>query len=65
MTYTPEEQEAADAKVVYNNARMLANYNYGPDNVIAATIGILQAAFIMATADLSAERRAGMFLESK
>ncbi len=65
MTYTPEEQEAADARVVYNNARMLANYNYGPDNVYAATIGILQAAFIMATADLSAERRAGMFMESK
>ena len=36
-----------------------------PQDVAAATAAILQAAFIMATADLSAERRAGMFMENK
>jgi len=64
-TPNPEQQEAANAQVVYDKAQMLAFYFSEPQDVAAATAAILQAAFIMATADLSAERRAGMFMESK
>jgi len=61
----PEQLEAANAQVVYDKAHMLAFYFVDPQDVAAATAAILQAAFIMATADLSAERRAGMFMENK
>ena len=64
-TPNPEQQEAANAQVVYDKAQMLAFYFSEPQDVAAATAAILQAAFIMATADLSPERRAGMFMESK
>ncbi len=64
-TLNPEQLEAANAQVVYDKAQMLAFYFVEPQDVAAATAAILQAAFIMATAGLSAERRAGMFLESK
>ena len=64
-TPNPEQQEAANAQVVYDKAQMLAFYFSEPQDVAAATAAILQAAFIMATADLSAERRASMFMENK
>jgi len=64
-TPNPEQQEAANAQVVYDKAQMLAFYFSEPQDVAAATAAILQAAFIIATADLSAERRAGMFMENK
>ena len=64
-TLNPEQQEAANAQVVYDKAQMLAFYFVEPQDVAAATAAILQAAFIMATAGLSAERRAGMFMENK
>ena len=64
-TLTPEQLEAANAQVVYDKAQMLAFYFSEPQDVAAATAAILQAAFIMATAGLSAERRAGLFLEDK
>ena len=64
-TLNPEQQEAANAQVVYDKAQMLAFYFSEPQDVSAATAAILQAAFIMATADLSAERRASMFMENK
>ena len=59
----PEQLEAANAQVVYDKAQMLAFYFVEPQDVAAATAAILQAAFIIATADLSPERRAGMFME--
>lgn len=65
ITLNPEQQEAANAQVVYDKAQMLAFYFSEPQDVAAATAAILQAAFIIATADLSAERRAGMFMENK
>ena len=61
----PEQLEAANAQVVYDKAHMLAFYFVDPQDVAAATAAILQAAFIIATADLSPERRAGLFLENK
>ncbi len=61
----PEQLEAANAQVVYDKAQMLAFYFVDPQDVAAATAAILQAAFIMATAGLSAERRASLFLENK
>jgi len=61
----PEQLEAANAQVVYDKAHMLAFYFVDPQDVAAATAAILQAAFIMATADLWPERRAGMFMETK
>ena len=64
-TLNPEQQEAANAQVVYDKAQMLAFYFSEPQDVAAATAAILQAAFIMATAGLSAERTAGMFMENK
>jgi len=64
-TPNPEQQEAANAQVVYDKAQMLAFYFSEPQDVAAATAAILQAAFIIATADLRAERRAGMFMENK
>ena len=64
-TQNPEQLEAANAQVVYDKAQMLAFYFVDPQDVAAATAAILQAAFIMATAGLSAERRAGLFLEDK
>ena len=64
-TLNPEQLETSQAMEVYVNANVLAFNTSEPQDVAAATAAILQAAFIMATADLSAERRAGMFLESK
>ena len=53
------------AKFVYDEALHQASCSSAPQDVAAATAAILQAAFIMATADLSPERRAGMFMENK
>ena len=64
-TLNPEQLETSQAMEVYVNANVLAFNTSEPQDVAAATAAILQAAFIMATADLSAERRAGMFMESK
>lgn len=50
---------------VYRQATAMALTQANPQDVAAATAAILQAAFIMATADLSAERRASMFMENK
>lgn len=64
-TQNPEQLETSQAMEVYVNANVLAFNSSDPQDVAAATAAILQAAFIIATADLSAERRAGMFMESK
>lgn len=56
----PEQIEANIAKFVYDEALHQASCSSAPQDVAAATAAILQAAFIMATADLSPERRAGM-----
>jgi len=61
----PEQLEEGYAQALHAHASLLAFMHYGPKDVAAATAAILQAAFILATADLSAERRAGMFMESK
>ena len=61
----PEQLEAANAQVVYDKAQMLAFYFVEPQDVAAATAAILQAAFIMATADLTPERRAALFMEEE
>ena len=63
ITLNPEQQEDANAQVVYDKAQMLAFYFVEPQDVAAANAAILQAAFIMATADLSPERRSALFLE--
>ena len=64
-TLNPEQLETSQAMEVYVNANVLAFNTSEPQDVAAATAAILQAAFIMATAGLSAERRAGMFMENK
>jgi len=64
-TLNPEQLETVSARIVYTQAQTMAFTHSEPQDVAAATAAILQAAFIMATADLSAERRAGMFMESK
>ncbi len=64
-TLNPEQLETSQAMEVYVNANVLAFNTSEPQDVAAATAAILQAAFIMATAGLSAERRAGLFLEDK
>ena len=64
-TLNPEQLETSQAMEVYVNANVLAFNPSEPQDVAAATAAILQAAFIMATAGLSAERRAGMFMENK
>ncbi len=61
----PEQIEANISKFVYDEALHQASCSSAPQDVAAATAAILQAAFIMATADLSLERRAGMFMENK
>ena len=50
---------------VYRQATAMALTQANPQDVAASAAAILQAAFIMATAGLSAERRAGLFLEDK
>ena len=65
MKPTPEQQEAANAQVVYDKAQMLAFYFCEPQDVAAATAAILHEAYLLATADLSPERRASLFLENK
>jgi len=62
---TPDEQEQVNAKVVYDKAQMLAYYFTDPPDVTAATAAILHAAYLLATSDLSPERRAALFLEDK
>ena len=64
-TLNPEQLETSQAMEVYVNANVLAFNTSEPQDVAAATAAILQAAFIMATADLSPERRASMFMENK
>ena len=58
---TPDQQEQLNAKVVFDKAQMLASYFTDPQDVTAATAAILHAAFIIATADLTPERRAALF----
>ena len=64
-TLNPDQQEAANAQRVHDKAQGLASYFSDPQDEAAATAAILQAAFIIATADLSPERRAALFLEDK
>ena len=61
----PEQIEANISKFVYDEALHQASCSSAPQDVAAATAAILQAAFIMATADLSAERRAALFMEEE
>ncbi len=67
-TYTPEQREyieTVQANAIYSQTLLMSLTHGHPEDITAATAAILQAAFIMATADLSAERRAGMFMENK
>ena len=50
---------------VYRQATAMALTQANPQDVAAATAAILQAAFIMATADLTPERRAALFMEEE
>ncbi len=61
----PEQIEANIAKFVYDEAFHQASCSSAPQDVAAATAAILQAAFIMATADLTPERRAALFMEEE
>ena len=64
MKLTHEQQEEANAQVVYDKAQMLAFYYVEPGDVAAATAAILHEAYLLATADLSPERRAQLFRET-
>ncbi len=61
----PEQLEIIQSTAIHRQASAMAFGHSDPQDVAAATAAILQAAFIMATAGLSAERRAGLFLEDK
>ena len=63
--HSPDQVEAIQAMSVYRQATAMALTQANPQDVAAATAAILQAAFIMATADLSAERRAALFREEE
>ena len=60
-----EQIETVQANAIYSQALVMALAHGHPEDIAASAAAILQAAFIMATADLSAERRAGLFLEDK
>lgn len=60
-TLNPEQLEAAHAMAVHAHANLMAFRDHDPQDVAAATAAILQAAFIIATADLTPERRAALF----
>lgn len=64
-TLNPEQLEEGYAQALHAHASLLAFMHYGPNDVAAATAAILQAAFIIATADLTPALRSGMFLENK
>ena len=63
--HSPDQVEAIQAMSVYRQATAMALTQANPQDVAAATAAILQAAFIMATADLTPERRAALFMEEE
>lgn len=57
-----ENEESIFARHVHSHAFMFGQLEQEPEDRQAATMAILVQALILSTQDLSAERRAGLFL---